>query len=351
MRSDKAGSPTSVLVNDIERYTLSMKSHSDMLYKQLFAHPEVVRDLLTGFVSAEWTGSLDVSAFERINASYTSDSGKVRHEDIVWRAKIGGDWIYVYLLLEFQSRADRWMALRMQVYVGLLCQDLVAQHRLTRYGKLPPVLPVVLYHGRKPWCASTDLAKLMLPPPEGLERYQPSQHYLLIDQHRNVGADGRSNVLAILFRLMRSHTDEEMRGALHAFAERMRAPDMSRARDSLTRWIRSVLQEEFSETNVGLEEGPAMLFNKRFKKYEDLLEYEAIERGRAKGKEEGRQEGRQEGARLMLRDVLQAMTADLKEELPPDLDEKISAADVDQLRSWMKLLLTGARPRQVFTAA
>ena len=94
-----------------------------------------------------------------------------------------------------------------------------------------------------------------------------------------------------------------------------------------------------------------MLFNKRFKKYEDLLEYEAIERGRAKGKEEGRQEGRQEGARLMLRDVLQAMTADLKEELPPDLDEKISAADVDQLRSWMKLLLTGARPRQVFTAA
>jgi hypothetical protein len=123
---DKADSPASVLVNDVERYTVPMKNHSDILYKQLFAHPEVVRDLLTGFVPADWTGPLDIGALERVNASYTSDSGKARHEDLVWRAKIGGDWVYVYLLLEFQSRVDPWMALRMQVYVGLLCQDLAA---------------------------------------------------------------------------------------------------------------------------------------------------------------------------------------------------------------------------------
>lgn len=340
LMSDKAGSPTSVLVNDVERYTLSMKSHSDMLYKQLFAHPEVVRDLLTGFVSAEWTGSLDIGAFERINASYTSENGKARHEDIVWRAKIGGDWVYVYLLLEFQSRSDPWMALRMQVYVGLLCQDLVAQHRLTRHGKLPPVLPVVLYHGRKPWSASTDLTKLMLPPPEGLERFQPRQHYLLIDQHRNVGADGRSNVLAILFRLMRSNTDDQLREALNVFAERLKSPDMLRARDSLVRWVQAVLRDEFCETDVSLEEGPAMLFDKRFKKYEDLLEYEAIERGRAKG--------RLEGARLVLQDVLEEMTEDWKAELPADMEEKISGADVQQLRNWVKLLISGAKPQQVF---
>lgn len=340
LRSDKAGSPTSVLVNDVGRYTLSMKSHSDMLYKQLFAHPEVIRDLLTGFVSTEWTESLDVGAFERINASYTSENGKARHEDIVWRAKIGGDWVYVYLLLEFQSRSDPWMALRMQVYVGLLCQDLVAQHRLTRHGKLPAVLPIVLYHGRKPWRASTDLTKLMLPPPEGLERFQPSQHYLLIDQHRNVGADGRSNVLAILFRLMRSHNDEQLREALSAFAERMKLPDMSRARDSLMRWVQAVLRDEFSETHIDVEEGPTMLFDQRFKKYEDLLEFEAIRRGRAKGLAEG--------LRLALQDLLETMPADRKAELPADIDEKISAAHIQQLRRWVKLLGSGAKPQQIF---
>ena len=310
-----------------------------MLYKQLFAHPEVIRDLLTGYIPAEWTGSLDIGAFERVSASYASENSKARHDDIVWRAKIGGDWVYVYLLLEFQSRSDPWMALRMQVYVGLLCQDLVAQHRLTRYGKLPPVLPVVLYHGRKPWRANTDLTKLMLPPPAGLERFQPSQHYLLIDQHRNVSADGRSNLLAILFRLMRSHTDKQLRDALDVFSERMKSPDMLRARDSLVRWVQAVLRDEFRETEISLEEGPAMLFNQRFKKYEDLLEHEAIERGRA------------EGIRLILRDVLRDMTADRKAELPVDLDEKISAANVKQLRKWLKLLLRGAKPRQVFAGS
>lgn len=326
-----------------------MKSHSDMLYKQLFGHPEVVRDLLTGFVPAEWTASLDVGAFERLNASYASENGKTRHEDIVWRAKIGGDWVYVYLLLEFQARSDPWMALRMQVYVGLLCQDLVAQHRLTRYGKLPPVLPVVLYHGRKPWRASTDLTKLMLPPPEGLERFQPSQHYLLIDQHRNLGGDGQSNVLSILFRLMRSRTDAQMRDALSVFAQRMKSPDMLRARDSLMRWVRAVLQDEFCETDISLEEGPIMLFDQRFKKYEDLLEYEAIERGRARGKEEGRQEGRQEGALLALRGVVQSLVSDSQGMLSVDLGERILAADEDELRGWIKSLASGAKPRQLFT--
>lgn len=146
-----------------------MRNRTDMLYKQLFAHPEIIRDLLAGFLPVDWARSLEAGAFERVNASYVSDRNKQRYGDVVWRAKIGGQWVYVYILLEFQAKSDPWMALRMQVYVGLLCQDLVAQHRLTRRGKLPPVLPIVLYHGRRPWRASTDLSTLMLAPPEGLE--------------------------------------------------------------------------------------------------------------------------------------------------------------------------------------
>lgn len=266
----------------------------------------------------------------------------MRHDDLVWRVNIGGDWVYVYLLLEFQSRSDPWMALRMQVYVGLLCQDLVAQHKLTRYGKLPPVLPIVLYHGRKPWRASTDLADLMLRPPEGLERFQPHQHYLLIDQQVNLGADDQSNVLTILFRLMRSRSDAEMRDALGAFVERMTSPDMLRARDSLIRWVQSVLQEEFHDITLRLEEGPEMsiLFNRRFKTYEDLLEYEAIERGRVKGREEG--------AVTALQEIVRSLVADGRDELPPDLDEKISQAKVDELKGWIKLLASGAKPQQIF---
>lgn len=91
-----------------------------------------------------------------------------------------------------------------------------------------------------------------------------------------------------------------------------------------------------------------MLFDQRFKRYEDLLEYEAIERGRVKGREEGREEGRQEGVRLALQDVLQTLLSDRQADLPPDTDGKIQAAGEEELRGWIRSLVKGAKPQQLF---
>ncbi|WP_217127137.1 Rpn family recombination-promoting nuclease/putative transposase, partial [Hydrogenophilus thiooxidans] len=115
-----------------------MTQAHDTGYKLLFAHPEMVRDLLIGFVPEPWVQTLDFSTLERINASYVSDKGDVRHEDMVWKVRFENHWLYVYLLLEFQAQPDRWMALRMLVYLGLLYQDLVRRNELTPEGKLPP---------------------------------------------------------------------------------------------------------------------------------------------------------------------------------------------------------------------
>lgn len=278
-----------------------MNTRSDTLYRQLFAHPEIVRDLLAGFLPA----------------------------------------------------------LRMQVYVGLLLQDLVAQHRLTRRGKLPPVLPIVLYHGRDPWRASRELADLMLAPPAGLEAYQPRQQYMLIDQHRHMNPDDPANILGIVFRLLRSKTNKQMLSALSAFAERMKAPDIARARDSLTRWVCTTLQDEFDEANMSLGEEPVMLFNRRFKTYEALLEYEAVKRGRLKGLKEGRrkglrqgiQQGMQQGRVEGLQEALYALLAGRNASLPAELAEKVADADAAQLSAWIEALSDGRDPAQIFTAA
>jgi len=143
-----------------------MRATPDAQYKQLFSHPEMVRELLRGFMPYAWAQHLDVAVFERVGASYVDDHGRQRHDDMVWRLRVGREWMYVYLLLEFQAKPDPWMALRMQVYVGLLYQDIVRQHHLTADGKLPPVLPIVLYHGAAAWHASLDPADLAarLPP-------------------------------------------------------------------------------------------------------------------------------------------------------------------------------------------
>jgi predicted transposase/invertase (TIGR01784 family) len=119
-------------------------SHHDHSYKLLFSHPQMVRDLLQGFVHEAWVADLDFSTLERVSASYISEDLRRREDDIIWRVRRAGDWMYIYLLIEFQSQPDPWMAMRMLVYVGLLYQELIKGGHFTDRGKLPPVFPLVL---------------------------------------------------------------------------------------------------------------------------------------------------------------------------------------------------------------
>jgi predicted transposase YdaD len=134
----------------------------DSAFRELFAHPESMRELLCSFLSPEWSAQLDLASLERVNGSYAGGEGVQRHSDMVWRVLLAGRWLYLYLLLEFQSSSDHWMALRMRVYCGLLHQDLVKRHELPAAGCLPPILPIVLYTGRKPWRASRSMSSLVM---------------------------------------------------------------------------------------------------------------------------------------------------------------------------------------------
>ena len=77
-----------------------------------------------------------------------------RHGDLLWRIRFrDGRRLYLMLLLEFQATVDRAMAARMLTYTGLLYERLAADGALRRRGTLPPVLPVVIYNGRRRWTA------------------------------------------------------------------------------------------------------------------------------------------------------------------------------------------------------
>lgn len=62
------------------------------------------------------------------------------------KTETAGEWLYVYLLLEFQSSNDTYMAVRILTYIGLLYQDLIKSGK-TSARKLPAVFPLVLYNG------------------------------------------------------------------------------------------------------------------------------------------------------------------------------------------------------------
>ncbi len=50
-----------------------------------------------------------------------------------------GGSVYFYLMLEFQSQPDHWMAVRVGAYVFLLYQHLIKEKQITPETGLPPV--------------------------------------------------------------------------------------------------------------------------------------------------------------------------------------------------------------------
>ncbi|MER2527939.1 MAG: Rpn family recombination-promoting nuclease/putative transposase, partial [Candidatus Competibacter denitrificans] len=144
----------------------------DPAYKKLFSQPRLIEDLLKGFVPQPWVAELDFSTLEKRNVHFVTPQLGWRQSDVIWRVKLRDHWLYVLILLEFQSSIDRWMPLRLWVYLGLLYLELLEQQQLLPNGKLPPVLPIVLYNGAPRWRASTQLADLLETLP-GLAPYQP----------------------------------------------------------------------------------------------------------------------------------------------------------------------------------
>jgi hypothetical protein len=154
----------------------------------------------------------------------------------------GEEWVYVYILLEFQSTVDPSMALRMLVYVGLLYQDLQRQGVRTSSGRLPPVLPVVAYNGNPACSAALDAADLIVDVPGLLEAYRPRLRYFLLDEGRIPEEDlaGR-NVFAALVRLEQSREPEDVRRVVEALLVRLAGPEHAGLRRAFAVWIRQVL--------------------------------------------------------------------------------------------------------------
>lgn len=321
-------------------------------YKLLFSHPELVKDLLVEFIPVLRSDHLRLDTLQRVSGSYTSDGGESRRQDIVWRVLLHDRWLYLYLLLEFQSQPDRWMALRMHGYVSLLLQDLQRQKQLFEGGKLPPVLPVVLYNGVRNWDCATELADLIANVPGWLQPFQPAQRYVLIDEvmHSQDSKDTKSNLVAALFRLGHSQTPDDMKRIVRSLNEWLADPECASLRRDFSLFAswqlrRRVNDRSISET-ADLQEIHSMLEEREHDWWEQW-KLEGLREGRLVGMREGKLEGKQEGKRegILVGEVrlLQRILAQRFGPLPPWADERLTQArEIDLLR-WAKDVLNPTR--------
>jgi predicted transposase YdaD len=125
----------------------------------LLSHPRVVEDLITSFVPGDFVRDIDFSKLESCARSFVTENYREREADVIWHVKVKGRPVYFYILIELQSSADRWMALRMLVYILLLYQDLIVKKKIRK--KLPSVFPLLLYRGEREWKYPVSLRELI----------------------------------------------------------------------------------------------------------------------------------------------------------------------------------------------
>jgi predicted transposase YdaD len=312
-------------------------------YKQLFSHPEMVADLLRGYVHESWVGQIDFTTLERIADSFVTDDLREREDDIIWRVRWGECWLYLYLLIEFQSTVDSHMAVRLLTYVGLLYQDLRRTERIGSGQPLPPVLPIVLYNGDAPWSAATRLTDLLEPDlPATMAGFQPRLRYLLLDEGRIADHPDASlrNLASALFRLEFSPTPDDFRAVWQRLFDWIGHSNQDSLRRAFIAWANRIgLRRHLPSVNLGELHDAQEIANMLATHTTDWTA-----QWKQQGLQEGLQEGRKQGESKILRRQLQRRFGSL----PTWVAEKMECATTDQLESWADALLDAPTLGAVF---
>lgn len=323
--------------------TLPTEPHHDHSYKDLFSHREMVRDLLLGFVHQDWLTQADLDSLETVKGSFITDDLREREDDIIWRLRWGDGWLYIYLLIEFQSTIDRYMAVRIANYLTLLYQDLIAQGHLAAEGQLPSVLPIVLYNGESRWNAAVELAELVAPAPGGLDAYRPSSRYLLLDEGAIINdpsfpAEVR-NLAAALFQLEHARDEATWLEVYGCLSELLKSQALDSLKRAFGRWIyKSFIRKKrpgIRLPDINDHHEVHAVLEQRVEQWNREL----IEKGRLQGLEEGRQEGQQQGLRLGEARVLARLLTQRFGPTPDWVEQRLAQADEAELERLTDRLL------------
>jgi hypothetical protein len=288
------------------------------------------------------SAEVDFVRMSRVSAKFHGRKGKRREGDVIWRLPSGsGIDIYLYLLVEFQSETDFWMAVRTQVYEGLLWQQVIAEQKLKSGDRLPPVLTVVLHNGESRWTAPTALSEqIALTPDSPLWPWQPQVRYHLLDMGAFSGDElaQQDSLVALLFRLEQRHDPSGLAGLI----------------DEVIGWFRRHpgyvdLKRLFTELVRQAIEG----FGASLPVPDDLVEMKTMlatqgpawqRQWFAEGKAEGMAEGEAKGKAVALVRLLEKRGGPL----PDEIRQRIFAADAATLEVWFDRAIEASDLNSVF---
>jgi len=289
-----------------------VQSPHDQLFHYTFGQPENAADLLRSTLPTAISAAIDWHTLTRCDSKLTDARSESLYADVLFTVSVQSRTAYLLLLLEHKSEEDRKTALQLLRYVLRIWDRHEADH--PESATLPPILAVVLHHGRTPWRGARslreliDLAALPASMADAVRARQPDLTFHLDDLAAQSEAQIVSRVSSLLgqmallcMQFLRGAGEAEAETALRRWLSLLRrlhaAADAREAFVRLVEYIATVADLHKDRVLRILAEVHPDAEQITMKTY-GRMEREALERetrGRAEGKAEGRAEGKAEG--------------------------------------------------------
>src|SRR5689334_12440721 len=340
------------------------QSPHDWLFRIVFGQPEHARGELRTIVPAVLAEALDWSTLTLRPDSLVDAALSRQYTDLQYSARLcDGSEVLVCFLFEHQSTppTERLMGLRLLGYQVRIWESLQRDHPTAE--QLPMIIPIVMYHGERPWPeprsfdALLDIPESVRPTVEPyLVRFEYLLHDLskISDEELRKGArrTALAKLVSMCFKYARTSTDfiEILSDWMDVAREVARAPNGLAALAPVLRYILQVNQQ--------VERGAleALLVREIGPEAKDTIVtvgQQLIEQGRQQGIEQGIEQGikqgieqeRQRFQKLLLRLLRQRFG----NAVDPLVEQRIASASIEEIETWYMRVASVATLAEVFT--
>ncbi len=303
-----------------------MRSSHDEVVHNFLSEKETAESLFKEYLPVKITKHIDFSSLEISKDSFVDKRLAKHFSDLLYKVRLDGMTAFIYLLIEHKSELDKLTGFQLLRYIVKIWELFLKQNKGAK--TLPPVIPIVLYHGKEKWDIDTTFASLVDAPTD-LKPYIPDFKYNLQDfSHMPDEQIIGTILLQILLKTMKyikyPELSDKLPGILQLFDELLEKDQVSEYFEALTKYLTSSAKQLKEKE---LDE----IITEAYKEGGDIMQTIAegwLKQGRKEGEKRGKREGKREGK---LEGKLEMATALKKDGVPIETIIKASGLSKEEI--------------------
>ncbi len=309
----------------------------DKFFQETFTRQEIAGSFLRHYLPKSLLRQTDMETLAIVKDSFIDKELREHFSDILYTVQFRDIRLCIYLLFEHKSYREPLVSLQILRYKVKIWEQHVKKY--PKAGKIPPVFPMLLYHGRSRWTVPRNFQTIVERSEDKLlKKYIPEFRYHLCDISHLPDDKIRGDVLGKIVLLVAKYVFRpdlreklpEILSLLHAVADRRTALEIL---EVLLRYVVRAT-EKFDERDIRKIVEQSSIG-------EDIMQT-FIDKYISQGIQQGIQQGE---AKILLRQMEARFGR-----LPPWAKEKIEHADPESVETWSIRLLSADTPEDVLTA-